>query len=358
MDFANEHYIRLYTRNTTTWIRLGWDGQNVLTQVLRRVDLSGVLDIEDLEPWEAAVIHCNAPEDVAKRGMTRCLELGCLVHNGRYLVAPKYRDANEANKSDKQRQLESRHRRRASAMVTGSHEPSRAVTPRHKLSQNVTVGGDVTPRDDGSQNVTGESRAVTEPSHAVTSGHTRSQTVTHTGAVHTGAVRCGAGTDAPPISASDDGSHALTTAPLLAPAEKREFAARLRSVPIDPEVEASTVGVDLGAPAPRWRELASAFERVVLGGRKQVLDARHRSALVELGDTLDDWDGDDPVGFFERVLEAYAGSKRDAGKVAELRWFCSDFATWAQRIADGHSGAGAGSGGVPGGGPQCRELLP
>lgn len=144
MDFANEHYIRVYTRDTTTWQRLGWDGQCVLVQLLRKMDAAGVLDIEDVEPWEAAVIHCRAPEDVARRGMARCLELGVLVHNRGSLVAPKYVEANTASKSDKQRQRESRTQRRAVALsrnvttatgtVTNGHEQTEAVTDRHDRS--------------------------------------------------------------------------------------------------------------------------------------------------------------------------------------------------------------------------------
>ena len=57
MDFSNEPYVRVYTRNTTTWRRLEWQGQCVLIQMLRVVDRSGVLDIEDMTPAEAVSLH-------------------------------------------------------------------------------------------------------------------------------------------------------------------------------------------------------------------------------------------------------------------------------------------------------------
>lgn len=152
MDFANETYVRLYVRDTTTWLRLGWDGQSVLMQTLRKLDMAGVMDIGDMEPWEAVVVHCRAPEDAAERGMEVCLRLGVLVHNGTFLAAPNFRDAQETVKSDKQRQKESRARRRATAVATDG-----------RLSQPVTAM---------SRNVTPESRLVT-------TGHDGSRLVTH-----------------------------------------------------------------------------------------------------------------------------------------------------------------------------------
>ncbi|HMI91588.1 MAG TPA: hypothetical protein VK509_09515, partial [Polyangiales bacterium] len=76
MDFSNEYYVRVYVRDTTTWKRLGWDGQAVLVQLLRKMDMAGVLDIEDMEPWEAVMLHCGAPKATAKAGVDACLREG------------------------------------------------------------------------------------------------------------------------------------------------------------------------------------------------------------------------------------------------------------------------------------------
>lgn len=181
MDFSNEHYVRLYTRDTTTWLRLGWDAQCVFGQVLRKMDMAGVMDIDGLEPWEAVVVHCRAPEDVARRGMARCLELGVLEHNGSYLVAPKYIEANTASKSDKQRQKEHRNLRRAKAMsrnVTSGHEND--GDERADLDDDAGEQGDgATPDDDPSDPVeTGESQGVSPTSQNVTKNHSATDPVT------------------------------------------------------------------------------------------------------------------------------------------------------------------------------------
>lgn len=201
MDWSNESYVRIYVRDTTTWRRLGWDGQCVLTQVLRKVDMSGVLDIDDVEPWEAVVLHCGAPEDAARRGMAACLERGVLEHRGASLVAPNYVEAQTAIKSDKLRQAESRERRRLEAM-------GRTVTERD---------GEITPRDAQSQNVT-DGHAATG---AVTPGHAESLSAVLCSALPSSALPCSAGCEggaaAPPPAAP------LELAPtLVLPKRKRK----------------------------------------------------------------------------------------------------------------------------------------
>lgn len=110
MDFANERYVRLYVRDTMTWKRLGWDGQTMLMHLLRKVDRSGVIDIGDAEPWESGVMLCGAPEDQARRGVARMLELGVIVHDADRLVFPRFIEGNETPQSDAQRVREHRER--------------------------------------------------------------------------------------------------------------------------------------------------------------------------------------------------------------------------------------------------------
>lgn len=147
MDFANERYVRLYVRETTTWLRLGWEGQAILPQVLRFVDRSGVLDVEDLEPGEA--IHLRMPHwprEIVSAGVARMIELGIIEHRGDSIVWPKYLEAQETAQSDAQRAREARARRRDTKRdpsvtnsdasitncdenVTRGHAASHAVTP-------------------------------------------------------------------------------------------------------------------------------------------------------------------------------------------------------------------------------------
>lgn len=159
MDWSNERYVRLYVRDSTTWKRLGWDGQCVLMHLLRKVDRAGTLDLSGLEAWEAVSLHTGATEETARQGIAALLRTETVtVRDGR-LAFPSFIEAQECSKSDKQRQRESRDRRAA---------PGKAA---------------VTNRDEQSQN-------APDSSQPVTSGHERSQPVTLGHSVLCSAVQC------------------------------------------------------------------------------------------------------------------------------------------------------------------------
>ena len=44
MDWSNERYVRVYTRDTTTWKILSWEARALLQFLIRKVDRSGVVD--------------------------------------------------------------------------------------------------------------------------------------------------------------------------------------------------------------------------------------------------------------------------------------------------------------------------
>lgn len=113
MDFHNESYVRVYTRNTSTWLRLGYDAQCLMLQLLRVVDMAGVLDLEDMTPVEASVLHTGAPPETAAKALKTLVQHKVVEIRGAALWFPRFKEAQEANKSDKQRQRESRDKRRA-----------------------------------------------------------------------------------------------------------------------------------------------------------------------------------------------------------------------------------------------------
>jgi hypothetical protein len=154
MDWSNETYVRLYTRDTTSWRRLGWNGQSALMQLLRKVDRAGTLDIDGLEPWEALVLHCQAPEDAAREGMAALLRVGVVVLRGSRLVFPNFLEAQECSKSDKLRAKEYRERR---AKEPGDSTPAQSEESQGVMapSQDVTLPSQpITPRHDESRSVT------------------------------------------------------------------------------------------------------------------------------------------------------------------------------------------------------------
>lgn len=138
MDWSNERYVRLYCRDTVEWEMLPWEARALWPNLLRKVDRAGILPLgrHGVKGLAALV---KLPVEVVEPGLAALLEDGCLVAKGDVLVVPNFLAAQEAKQSDRQRQEESRARRRASALsVTDGHESSQPVTNRDDESQNVT----------------------------------------------------------------------------------------------------------------------------------------------------------------------------------------------------------------------------
>lgn len=148
LDWSNERYVRLYTRDTKTWMMLGWKGQAVFSSILRKVDRAGVID-DVFDGEDIAVVLANGiPSDIAQDGLDSLIKKGVVEITDSGLVIPNFLEAQEVPMSDAQRQRECRARRRDMA----------------RASRNVTVE---------SQNVSRQSHAVTR-SHAVSQGVTPS----------------------------------------------------------------------------------------------------------------------------------------------------------------------------------------
>lgn len=164
MIWEDERYVRIYTRDTATLLRLGWEGRAVLWELTRKVDRAGILRVEEPVADLAAILRM--PEDVVERGLTALMSgksPTVLLQEGA-VVIPKFLEAQEARQSDRQRKADQRAKARdvaaARSVVADETEPH-AVTKRDSESQNVT---DCPP--DGQKVTTGHTE-----SHAVTSGH-------------------------------------------------------------------------------------------------------------------------------------------------------------------------------------------
>jgi len=178
VNFEDEHYVRIYTKDSKTWLRWGWEGQTVFMHLMRRVDKAGVLDdIQD--PIPDVALLTGLPEAVVAQGLPRLLASDTLQHVNGLLVVPRYIEGQTSKRSDAVRAKESRERRRQTAMlsqiVTPSHETEHAVTPRDAGERERTEpapvterDGAVTNRDRVSQNVT-ERHANPVPRHSTQS---------------------------------------------------------------------------------------------------------------------------------------------------------------------------------------------
>lgn len=112
MRFEDERYVRLYVRDTTTWLMLKWEGQSVFALLLRKVDRSGIFDLGGSDPYEAVAAVLQMPDDIVRVGLNRLLSRGVIERAADCLVFPRFIEAQEATMSPTTRQKESRLRRR------------------------------------------------------------------------------------------------------------------------------------------------------------------------------------------------------------------------------------------------------
>ncbi len=159
MDWSEERYARIYTRDTADLLAFGWEGRLVWYELVRKVDRAGVLDHGGDIDVVAELLR--VPVEIFNVGIARIAKRGSARLNETAIIIPNYIEAQEAEQSDRQRQRESRARRRDRALANGADPAAAKAAARPDLYGGRTV----TPRD-----------PVTSPS--VTDGHARSRAVT------------------------------------------------------------------------------------------------------------------------------------------------------------------------------------
>jgi len=151
VNFDDERFVKIFTRDTVTWKLLGWEGRCVLLMLLRKVDRAGCVDLAS--GIEGLALLLDLPEEVTERGFAACLRRGCVTQRDDIAVVPNFVRAQDSRQTDRVRQAESRARRRDSGLVSQNvTDVARTVTKRDEVSQPVTPchteSHDVTPRLD------------------------------------------------------------------------------------------------------------------------------------------------------------------------------------------------------------------
>lgn len=116
MDFADESYVRLYTRDTLSWKRLGWEGQALFCLMLRKVDRAGILEGTG-SPVEDVALFIEMPTDIVRVGLERLIKQEIVQVSGDNLIIPKFIEAQAVVRGPKERQRECRERKRDMARL-------------------------------------------------------------------------------------------------------------------------------------------------------------------------------------------------------------------------------------------------
>lgn len=143
MDWENEAWVKLYTRESHDMLAVGWEGRALFRELLCRVDRAGVLDCADPAVLSELV---RMPSEIVEPALDRLVSRKTVTICDGHLVIPNFLEAQEAKSNDKERKRRSRETKRAKALL------GQLVTNRDKMSpnesQNVTeCPGDQEPPD-------------------------------------------------------------------------------------------------------------------------------------------------------------------------------------------------------------------
>lgn len=176
VDWPNERYVRLYTRDSVTWSLWPWESRALFCLLLRKVDRAGVLETGKHELKNAIAALVGMPPSVVETAIIPIIDSGAIEVRGEFVILPNFIVAQEARSSDKQRQRDSREKRRVKAM--GMETES---TADHNETPDGAPDQVDTPETDGD----GDDLTIDEPvtdcdemSPAVTPSHPESPIVT------------------------------------------------------------------------------------------------------------------------------------------------------------------------------------
>jgi hypothetical protein len=153
VDWSNEEYVRVYTRETADDLDLSWEALAIWRALLLKFDRSGVISARN--GWLSVSRMTRIPAEVVERAGPELLADGRLRQIEGGFLAPNFIDAQTASKSDRVRQKESRDRRRQEAAAQVVDPPSGFRNAQHDMSRDVTAGhAQSHARHDSSRNVT------------------------------------------------------------------------------------------------------------------------------------------------------------------------------------------------------------
>lgn len=133
IDWASDHFVRLYTRETEDDLLLSWEARAVWNELLKKFDKQGDLVARKGARTIAALIRY--PVEVVERALPDLLEDGRLERNENGYRAPNYHAANYTPRSSAARKAYSR------LATQIGHEPvvdAHTETPRHAETRSHT----------------------------------------------------------------------------------------------------------------------------------------------------------------------------------------------------------------------------
>lgn len=153
MNWSEEQWVKLYTRDSRNWRLMGWQARCLLVMLMRKVNRRGELELEPGWTEEVLAEELDLPIEVVSPGLKRLVDLGSVtrchqpaqpVTEGHQVsvgvTLANFIEAQRTRQTDAVRQRASRDRRRAETEI--GHQPS----PMSPAVTSETGGDNVTSR--------------------------------------------------------------------------------------------------------------------------------------------------------------------------------------------------------------------
>ena len=129
MDWSDEHYVKLYSRDTLTWRAWSWQARTVFLHLLRRVDHAGFIETGKMKPTAALALQLDLPAEVVDPGLVDLLASGTAQLAAGAVLLPKFLEAQEARKSEAQKKRNYRERERSRRLSVQATENTTTHVP-------------------------------------------------------------------------------------------------------------------------------------------------------------------------------------------------------------------------------------
>jgi len=144
VDWENERWIKVYTREQGSDMILSWDARALWLEIMKRLCRAGQLDMGG-GGVKALAIMVRHDADAVAKALTELVKDGRVVINGDVLFVPNFHEAQDSRTANAERQRRRREKVVADAKLAALSHP---VTASHTETQRDTTRRDETIRDD------------------------------------------------------------------------------------------------------------------------------------------------------------------------------------------------------------------
>lgn len=129
MNWPDEKYVKVYTRDTLTWKSWCWQARTVFSLLVRKLDGAGLIETGRMGPVDALALQLDLPREVVAVGLPPILECGTAETVPGGLLVPKWIEAQESTKTEAQKKRDQRSRVRDQRRIAQVSEIRQAPVP-------------------------------------------------------------------------------------------------------------------------------------------------------------------------------------------------------------------------------------